>query len=325
MGKNKIAPNTAAETDLGVRDLTAEDADRLAIREAELIRRYGDGDPYDRSRLEGEARAYMLNSCMNMFEAGKRLALLKAKEERGQFDKCLERIGVKRRTAYMMINAADKFLDDQGRSKLDVSGKVQSIALLGMTKIYELATLDVEDIDKLVEGGEAAGITLEEAERLSTRQLRQKLRERDAEIKQIRDQAGSESEVHNQILAEKNEKIDDLDRQLRSAGDPARWHKGAEEMLMRLHSFSPQYSRIVGEFAKLVDEINGMTVGEWEQSQIILLEHARYTLEMFGNSLDGLGRQLDMSAPQGNAVFHSLTAFGVVPNSPPAEPEVEDV
>ena len=95
---------------------------------------------------------------------------------------------------------------------------------------------------------------------------------------------------------------------------------------MRLHSFSPQYSRIVGEFAKLVDEINGMQVGEWEQSQVLLLEHARYTLDSFSGALDALGRQLDLSAPQGNAVFHALTSFRVTPGrlvSP--EAEVEDV
>lgn len=322
MGKIKIEPGTP---DVGLLDLQADmDVENL-VRFEKALTKFGDGGPYNRSRLEGEARAHFETSSLSMLEAGKRLALLRVKEEPGEFSQCLKRIGVPRSTAYRMINAAERFLDDQGRSKFEITPSVPTLGQLGLSKIYELATLDVEDIDTLVGGGEAAGITMEEAKALSVRELKRKLKERDAEIKQIRDQAESESEVHNQILAEKNHKIDELDAKLRTSKDPGRWQEQAEQMLMRLHALSPQYSRMVGEFAKLVDEINGMPVGEWEQSQIILLEHARYTLEMFGNSLDGLGRQLDMSAPEGNAVFHALTAYGVVPNSPPAESEAEDV
>ena len=315
MGKNKIAPNT----DLGVRDLTAEEADQLAIREAELIQRYGDGKEFNRERVEGEL-IVLTDQVRNAYiEIGKKLVFLKAHGKHGEFQKSLERVDIHPRTARNLMKVAKAFLDEHGNVK------TATVAVLPPVKLIALARLDDEELAELEDTGEVSGLTKGEIEGMKAKELEARIRDLKKKNKELQDQAESESEVHNQILAEKNEKIDDLDRQLRSAGDPARWHKGAEEMLMRLHSFSPQYSRIVGEFAKLVDEINGMTVGEWEQSQIILLEHARYTLEMFGNSLDGLGRQLDMSAPQGNAVFHSLTSFRVVPNSPPAEPEVEDV
>lgn len=319
MGKSKIAPNTAAETDLGVRDITAEEADRLEIREAELIRRYGDGKAFNRERVEGEL-IVLTGQVRNAYlEIGKKLAFLKAHGEHGEFQKSLERIDIHPRSAQRLIKVARSFLDERGNVKYD------TVSHLPPVKLFALARLDDEELAELEDTGEVSGLTKGEVEGMKAKELEARIRDLKKKNKELQDQAESESEVHNQILSEKNEKIDDLDRQLRSAGDPGRWHKNAEEMLMRLHSFSPQYSRIVGEFAKLVDEINGMTVGEWEQSQIILLEHARYTLEMFGNSLDGLGRQLDMSAPQGNAVFHSLTSFRVVPNSPPAEPEAEDV
>lgn len=319
MGKNKIAPNTAAETDLGVRDLTAEEADQLAIREAGLIRRYGDGKEFNRQRVEGEL-IVLTDQVRNAYlEIGKKLVFLKAHGGRGEFLKSLERIDIHPRSAQNFMKMAKAFLDKHGNVKYE------SASHLPPTKLLALSRLDDEELAELEDAGEVAGLTKGEVEGMKAKELEARIRDLKKKNKELQEQAESESEVHNQILSEKNEKIDELDRQLRSAGDPARWHKNAEEMLMRLHSFSPQYSRMVGEFAKLVDEINGMTVGEWEQSQIILLEHARYTLEMFGNSLDGLGRQLDMSAPQGNAVFHSLTSFRVVPNSPPAEPEAEDV
>ena len=318
MGKIKIESGTP---DVGLLELAANmDVENL-VRFEKALTKFGDGGPYNRSRLEGEARAHIESSAMSMLEAGKRLALLRAKEEHGEFLKCLKRIGVPQSTAYMMINAADKFLDDRGRSKFEINPNFRTFGNLGVSKIYELATLDVEDIDTLVEGGEAAGITMEEAEKLSVRELKRKLRERDAEIKQIRDQAESESEVHSQILAEKNHKIDELDAKLRTTKEPGRWQEQAEKMLMRLHALSPQYSRMVGEFTEVLDEINTMDVGDWEHSQMMLLEHARHTFDSFSEALDGLGRILDFSAPQGNSVFHAMTSFRPVPESTSEEPE----
>ena len=319
MGKNKIAPNTAAETDLGVRDITAEEADQLAIREAELIQRYGDGKEFNRERVEGEL-IVLTDQVRNAYlEIGKKLLFLKAHGKHGEFQKSLERIDIHPRTARNLMKVAKAFLDEHGNVK------TATVAVLPPVKLLALARLDDEELAELEDTGEIAGLTKGEIEGMKAKELEARIRDLKKKNKELQDQAESESEVHNQILSEKNEKIDELDRQLRSSGDPARWHRNAEEMLMRLHALSPQYSRMVGEFARLVDEINGMTVGEWEQSQIILLEHARYTLEMFGNSLDGLGRQLDMSAPEGNAVFHALTAYGVVPKGLPAESEAEDV
>ena len=313
MAKVKIIPETTTQAR---RDAQAgRDIANLVALEAALAK-FGDGQPYSRSRIEGEARIHIAHSAVSMLEAGKRLALLRAKEEHGEFLTCLERIGVKRRIAYMMMNAADKFLDDHGRSKFQTSGSLQTFANLGVSKIYELATLDVEEIDQLAKEGEATGITLEEAAQLSVRELKRKLKERDAEIKQMREQAVSDAEVQRQILAEKNQKIDALDARLRSATDPARWQERAEQALLRLHALGPQYSRMVGEFAELLEEINAMQVGEWEHSQMLLLEHARHTFDEFSGALDALGRRLDFMAPAGNAVFHALTSLRRVHESP---------
>lgn len=315
MGKNKIAPNSAPETDLGVRDLTSEEADQLEIREAELIRRYGDGKEFNRQRVEGEL-IVLTDQVRNAYiEIGKKLVFLKAHGKHGEFQKSLERVDIHPRTARNLMKVAKAFLDEHGNVK------TATVAVLPPVKLIALSRLDDEELAELAETGEVAGLTKGEIEGMKAKELEARIRDLKKKNKELQDQAESESEVHNQILSEKNHKIDELDAKLRTPKDPGRWQERAEKMLMRLHALSPQYSRMVGEFAEVLDEINTMDVGDWEHSQMMLLEHARHTFDSFSEALDGLGRILDFSAPQGNSVCHAMTAFRPVPKSTSEEPE----
>jgi hypothetical protein len=73
---------------------------------------------------------------------------------------------------------------------------------LGQTKLLELIVEDDETIDSLAKGGTLYGLTLDDVDRMSPTELRNKLR--DERKKRREDQ-----ETHERLLVDKNKKIDE--------------------------------------------------------------------------------------------------------------------
>lgn len=178
------------------RQITAEETQRLM----EIDSTYGDGLPYDCTRIIHETRFYLNQSAEAMLEAGKRLILLKEHERHGDFIKALDQIGIAPRGAQKMMQAAVKFS----------GAKAPLVAHLGATKMLDLLTEDDEDLEALAEGGTLAGHTLDEVERMSVSELRKALRKE-------REKRQHDQETHEQLLASKNRKVDELDRKLRES------------------------------------------------------------------------------------------------------------
>lgn len=169
-----------------------------AERSALVLRQFGDGLPYERARLVNEARFYMAQSAEAMLEAGKRLILMKEHEPHGEFTHIVEeQLGLNPRTARVMMQAAVKFLAPQLESKR------QALAVLGKTKLLELVTESDEDLAALADGGTVAGLTLDEIDTMSSRELKAALRE-----------ARDEGKAKDQLLADKNTKLDKMQADL---------------------------------------------------------------------------------------------------------------
>lgn len=165
-------------------------------RNLELVnKQFGDALPYDRSRLENEARFYMQESAVAMLEAGSRLILLKEHEEHGQFMQCLERIGIGDRAARKMMQAAVKF------------AKRPALAVLGKTKMLELMVEDDDDLEALADGGTVAGLKLDDIEKMTSRELKESLRKE-------RQRRKEESDASERLLSGKDDKINSLEREL---------------------------------------------------------------------------------------------------------------
>ncbi|MHA7855405.1 DUF3102 domain-containing protein [Marinobacter shengliensis] len=170
----------------------------LAVHSSEIMERFGDGLPYDRARLVNEAKFYMAQSAEAMLEAGKRLILLKENEPHGDFTDIVEsKLGLAERTARLMMQATIKYSSPQLESKR------QTFAVLGKSKLFELMIEDDEDLAELAEGGTVAGLTLDDVDRMSVRELRRSLRE-----------ARENAEARAKVLSDKNSKIDALDAEL---------------------------------------------------------------------------------------------------------------
>ncbi|WGM10109.1 hypothetical protein QE197_03100 [Arsenophonus nasoniae] len=164
----------------------------------EVMARFGDGLPYERERIVHEARFYMAQSAEAMLEAGKRLIILKENEPHGEFVNIVtSQLGLAERTAQIMMKASLKYLSPQ------LGGKAQTFAALGKAKLYELMLEDDEDLAELAEGGTIAGLTLDEVDRMSVRELRAALRKDEAALKRSQ-----------QLVAEKEKQLQQLSQQL---------------------------------------------------------------------------------------------------------------
>lgn len=173
----------------------ADAANVLAAHSVAVAQQFGNGTPYDRERTINEARFYMGTAAEAMLEAGRRLILLKENEPYGEFVVIVEgQLGIAARTARLMMQAAIKYSSPQ------LASKRQALAVLGKTKLFELMTEDDEDLSALAEGATVAGLKLDDIERMTTRELRQALRE-----------SKENAEAQARLLSDKNERIDQLD------------------------------------------------------------------------------------------------------------------
>lgn len=180
-------------------DLNAITQHRVAIME-----QFGEGLPYDRNRIVHEARFYMAQSAEAMLEAGKRLVILKENEPHGEFINILEsELNIEARVARRMMQASLKFLGSTSEAP-----KRSALSVLGKTKLYELMVLDDEELDDLADGGTVAGATLDDIDRMTSRELRKALRESKEDLAASRKLNAEKSQEINELKETKFRTVD---------------------------------------------------------------------------------------------------------------------
>ncbi|EJA5010450.1 DUF3102 domain-containing protein [Salmonella enterica] len=197
MGRTKSQPVELVE-DAPLTDGLSVNLNAMSEHRLEIMQQFGDGLPYERDRIVHETRFYMAQSAEAMLEAGKRLVILKENEPHGDFIDIVEsQLSLSKRTAQVMMQASLKYLSPK------LEPKAQALALLGKTKLFELMTEDDEDLVELADGGTIAGMSLDDIDRMTSRELKAALRE-----------ARETSAAQQRVLADKNEKIDSLSTKL---------------------------------------------------------------------------------------------------------------
>ncbi|EAS5792078.1 DUF3102 domain-containing protein [Salmonella enterica] len=198
MGRTKSQPVELME-DAPLSDGLNVNINAMTEHRLEIMQQFGDGLPYERDRIVHETRFYMAQSAEAMLEAGKRLVILKENEPHGDFTNILENdLGLAPQVARRMMQASVKFLGNG-----DDQPKRSALSVLGKTKLYELMVLDDEELDALADGGTVAGATLDDIDRMTSRELKAALRE-----------ARETNAAQQRVLADKNEKIDTLSTKL---------------------------------------------------------------------------------------------------------------
>ncbi len=150
--------------------------------------------------FEGEVAAIkndLATSANSMLSAGCRLLRLKEHEGHGRFMKALDELGVGKNTANRLMNTAMKFVSDTG------GVKYPRLMQQSVSKIYELALLDDDDLKDLDEGKPVADIDVDEVDRMTVRDLRKKVRE-----------ARKEREALENVIKSKSEKLDELEKEI---------------------------------------------------------------------------------------------------------------
>ncbi|MGG8040291.1 DUF3102 domain-containing protein [Escherichia coli] len=197
MGRTKSQPVELVE-DAPLTDGLSVSLNAMSEHRLEIMQQFGDGLPYERDRIVHETRFYMAQSAEAMLEAGKRLVILKENEPHGDFIEIVEsQLSLSKRTAQVMMQASLKYLSPK------LEPKAQALALLGKTKLFELMTEDDEDLVELADGGTIAGMSLDDIDRMTSRELKAALRE-----------ARETNAAQQRVLADKNEKIDSLSTKL---------------------------------------------------------------------------------------------------------------
>ncbi len=195
--KSNPAPkDDHAEVDARALEKASSAMTALHEQNREIAERYGDGLPYDRSRVVSEARFFMAQSAEAMLELGKRLIQIKENEPHGEFVEIVEqRLGINPRTARNMMQAAIKFLAPAVAEKR----LAPAVLALGKGKLLELITEPDEAIEALAEGGTVAGLDLDDIQAMSTRELRAALVE-----------ARQTAAAKDRIIAKKDAKLNKL-------------------------------------------------------------------------------------------------------------------
>lgn len=179
----------------------------LAQRTQAVTQLYGDGLPYDRNRVIGEARWYMAQSAEAMLEAGKRLIQLKENEDHGSWLTILEQqLQVTPRSAQKLMQAAVKYLSPALTNKPDAP----RLLGLGKSKLLELLSEPDDALAELASGGTVAGLQLDEIDTMSWSELR-------AALKKERDNRSKDAAAKDKVLAKKEATITELEEQLARA------------------------------------------------------------------------------------------------------------
>lgn len=175
-----------------------EVANLAAEHSQQIMATYGDGLPYERSRLVRETQFYMEQSAMTMLEAGKRILILKEHEAHGEFTQIVEQqLGINARTAQRMMQSSLKYLSPK------LASKASALTVLNKSKLLELMAEDDDDLAALADGGTIAGHTLDEIDRMSSRELRAALRK-----------AREEHDDQQRVMEDKNKKIDEQSKKI---------------------------------------------------------------------------------------------------------------
>ncbi len=197
MGRTKSQPVELME-DATLSDGLNVSLNAMTEHRLEIMQQFGDGLPYERDRIVHETRFYMAQSAEAMLEAGKRLVILKENEPHGDFTEIVTgQLGLPKSTAHRMMQASLKYLAPS------LESKVPALGLLGKTKLFELMTEDDEDLVELADGGTIAGMSLDDIDRMTSRELKAALRD-----------ARETNAAQQRVLADKNEKIDSLSTKL---------------------------------------------------------------------------------------------------------------
>lgn len=179
MARRKLEP----ATELVVADLgkTPEGAAQLeaSARERQLavIERYGDGLPWQPDHYETAIQKELQRGCDAFLRAGRYLIVANECAAHGEWTAMLDRLGMKRDQAWRMMESARRV----GSLPNVATSQRLLEAANSQGKLIELLSLPEQQFAELAEGS-TEGLTLDDVEKMTVRELRAAVREARADL-----------------------------------------------------------------------------------------------------------------------------------------------
>lgn len=211
------------------------------IHSSEIMRLWADGEVYDEKIFIERGRLKFREAQEAFFEFGRVLVVLKEHMPHGKFQATVKsEFGISPESARKMIQATVKFCSPQ---LLKAQPKLLT---LGKSKLFELMTEDDEDLQELADGGSVNGITLDDVDRMTIKELRAALRE-----------SRETAEAKDKIIADKNKKVDELAEKLakkQTGKEPSPEDVGSE-LTMQLSSLEVAARSDLSRFAEVFEQM----------------------------------------------------------------------
>lgn len=168
--------------------------------------------PYHVESYVARIRLNMQETGQRLVEIGVMLAEIREREDAPTYRGVLDRLDLSERFARRAIQTALKV---KGLPKLQA---------LGSSKVLELLSEDDDTLDALEHGGTLAGLTLDDVDSMSVRELKATLRAERAE-------RADEKATDEEIIRAKDERINKLTRDRRKGSDEQKLRQAAEDLL----------------------------------------------------------------------------------------------
>lgn len=217
-------------------------SNHAAMRSVMVMEQWGNGETYDEATWIERGRQAARKTMEGMFELGRALIVLKEHTEHGRFMHIVkEQFGIGSSESARLIAATQRFATPQMQ-------KAQAKLMdLGKSKLLELLVEEDVTLVGLAEGEEVNGLTLDDVDRMTVRELRTALRE-----------AKETAEAKDKVIADKNKKVDELAEKLelakKTVKEPAPADVGSE-LAMNLTSLEvgirSQVSRLKEMFEQM--------------------------------------------------------------------------
>lgn len=210
-----------------------EQGQRLAIVE----QRFGLDMPYNLEAFKARIRINAAESAQRLIEIGLMLIQIKEHEPHGQWLAILDDVQLSARFAQRAMQAAAKLHD------------MPRISALGMSKALELLSEDDDTLAALEDGGTVAGLTLDELDTMTVRELK-------AALRKEREERADEKAADEEIIRAKEERIQKLMRDRRKTSPEQQLRQQAEEMLHEADESIVEAQGRIKRVAELYGEIH---------------------------------------------------------------------
>jgi hypothetical protein len=233
---------------------------RYKEEQQEADRLYLDGKPYDLDRIDNEVFFYQDKAGESLLEIGKRFILVKLHEDHGKFMAFLEKHDMGIRSADYAMAAAGKF------------SNTKSVSHLGTAKMIALSVLDGDDVQKLADGGAVAGMTIDDIDRMSTRELRGNLRKEKEQAKKEKEARKKDRTAFEQSMLQKDAKINELDLKLSGQEPPTKEQIAQTALIKMIPEYSIAVAKVNGAAceayalvvkAEKIEGVNVQQLSEW--------------------------------------------------------------